>query len=113
MSALPIACTLNAEDMAAVKARYQHATDLYRASARIAGAHADVYLQGEKPPIKALLDEMIVRELSCCSFLTFDVAEVEDGYRVQLRMDESDELSQAILRDAVETFFPTATVTAI
>lgn len=113
MSALPIACTLNADDMAAAKSRYLEMTDLYRATARITGAQADIHLQGDKPPIRALLDEMIDRESSCCSFMTFKVAEVEVGYRVQIRMDESDELSQAILGDAVATFFPTAMVTAI
>lgn len=108
MSGLPIACSLSASDLAAVKDRYRAAAGLYQATARISDNHADIALVGDNAPLRALLDEMVERESACCSFLRFDVTETTDGFNVRLSVIEAAGTESDILRESVAAFFPGA-----
>lgn len=110
MSSLPIACTLTASDLAAVKERYGAAAGHYRANVRISGDHADIALTGDKPALHELLNEMIERESGCCSFLAFALAETAHGYDVRLSVLEGSELAHGILSESVAILFPAATL---
>lgn len=110
MSRLPIACTLNATDLAAVKDHYRAAASQYQATARIDGDHADISLTGDKPTLQELLDEMIARESACCPFLAFGVEETPTGFDVRLSVLDASGLERGILAESVNAFFPAATV---
>jgi hypothetical protein len=110
VSHLPIACTLTAPDLAAVKERYRVAASHYRATARFNHDHADIELVGNTSALGELLTEMIARESACCSFLAFDCVESDVGYNVRLRVIDASGLANDILRESVATFFPTAVV---
>lgn len=110
MSSLPIACSLTASDLAAIKVRYRTAASQYQATARIDDDHADISLTGDKAILRELLTEMIEHESACCPFLAFETAESNLGYDVQLRVLDASGLEHDILRESVEAFFPSATV---
>ncbi len=109
MSHLPVACSLTATDLAAVKARYRAAASHYRATARITDNHAEISLAGDKTALHVLLTEMIERENACCPFLSFTVTERNAGYDVRLNVLTSSGLEDDILRESVNAFFPSAT----
>jgi hypothetical protein len=111
MSSLPIACTLNATELAAVRDGYLMAARYYRATARIGNDRADVTLTGDKTTLRPFLKDMVERESGCCSFLTFEVVETTEGFDICIRTDAADQLGHGILRESVATFFPAATTT--
>jgi hypothetical protein len=108
MSSLPLACSLSAADLAAVRERYHDAAGRYQAAARLDGEMAFIELTGDKPELRALLDEMIEREGACCPFLTFDLAETPDGFRAALGVVGGAGLEDGLLREVVDTLFPGA-----
>lgn len=110
MSSLPIACTLTATDLAAVKERYREAASQYQATVRVSNAAANISLTGDTTALKDLLDEMIARESACCPFLNFDVEETATGFDVQLRVLDTSGLERGILHESLNAFFPAATV---
>lgn len=110
MSSPPIACTLSAPDLAAVKERYRTAADHYRATARLIDTSATITLTGDRTFLRSLLDEMVERESRCCAFLTFNITESSAGFEVILRTSNESELTPHVLRESVATLFPTAGV---
>jgi hypothetical protein len=111
MASLPIACTLNAADLAAVRNGYLTAARHYRATARIGNDRAEVSLTGDKTTLRPFLIEMVERESECCSFLTFEVDEATDGFTICIRTDDADQFGHGILSESVAIFFPAATTT--
>ena len=110
MSNLPIACTLSAADLTEAKARYRAAADRYQATAHIDGNHARISLIGDTAALNDILADMIDRESACCPFLVFDTTEHTDGLDVQLSIRDDSGLEPGILRESIETFFPTARI---
>lgn len=110
MSSLPIACSLTASDLAAVKEGYRTAAGQYQATARISEDHADISLTGDKPALQKLMAEMVTRESACCPFMAFDIAESARGFDVRLSVLDASGLERGILRESVATFFPSATI---
>jgi hypothetical protein len=111
MSSLPIACTLNATELAAVQDGYRTAASHYRATARIGNDRAEVTLTGDKTTLRPFLSELVERESACCSFLTFEIDETADGFDICIRTDDADQLGHGILSESVAIFFPTASTT--
>jgi len=111
MSSLPIACSLTALDLTAVKEHYRAAASNYHATARISDDHASISLSGDKAALGALLAEMIERENACCPFLTFDITETDEGYDIRLRVLDAAGLERDILSELVAALFPTAALT--
>jgi|GEM_PF-6665912 len=110
MSSLPIACTLSAPDLAAVKERYRMAAGQYQATARIIGNTAVISLSGERAFLQALLDEMVERESACCAFLTIGVTSTQTGFDVELGLSEPIDLATGLLNESVMTLFPAARI---
>ncbi|CAN5776533.1 hypothetical protein BH23CHL2_BH23CHL2_16670 [soil metagenome] len=109
MSILPIACSLSEEDLKEVAAHYSQAAGHYQAVVHYESDHARISLRGEKPMLRAFLDDMVTREQGCCSHLQFDVSERADGYNVELGVSgESGENPDAALRQTVPILFPVA-----
>lgn len=109
MSNLPIACSLTASDLAAVKERYRAAANQYQATSQINDGHANISLTGDKTALHDLLTEMIERENACCPFLSFIVTESDTGYDIRLAVLDGSGLEASILRETVATLFPGAT----
>jgi hypothetical protein len=109
MEDVPIACTLSAPDLAAVKERYRQAANHYRASARFSDTNAVISLTGDRAFLRSLLDEMVARESECCAFLSFDVKETHTGFEVVLHVSGDHEMAEDALRESVATMFPTTT----
>lgn len=107
MSEQAMICTLSQADLERVTARYAEAAEHYEASIRFEGAEARIRLRGGKRQIGALLDEMMVRERACCPFLRFVPEETEDGYNLRLGVTGASGLERPLLREAVQTLFPT------
>jgi hypothetical protein len=103
MVKFPIACTLTHEEMAKVKEEYRASQHLYRAMARIEGSAAVIDLEGDTAPLGRFLRTMVAREEKCCAFLTFDLSETADGFRLRLG---SGELNPQALSLFVEMLFP-------
>lgn len=106
----PLGCSLDPAALAEVRSVYAAAAARYAASARFEDDRALVELRGAKGPIRALLDDMIAREAGCCPQFAFEVAETADGFQVEVRLSGASE--RTALRQAVATFFPSATVLA-
>ncbi len=104
----PIACSLTEADRTAVLAKYAQASRLYQGSVRLNGSRAQVFLRGDKELLAVLLDEMIVQEGACCSFLQFDLKGAVDGYHVQLNVRGAPRLEPTVLREVVHALFPAA-----
>lgn len=105
MTNLPIACTLTEEQMAKVKEEYRASQHLYQAKAHIEGTTAVILLTGDKEPLGKFLRSMVAREEKCCAFLTLNLAETADGFRLRLGSDSLDAQSLSIF---VEMLFPSA-----
>jgi hypothetical protein len=104
-----LACTLTEDEQRAAGAEYVEAAARYRGAVRLENGEATIALRGEKARIRAFLDALVARETRCCTFLRFDVAEAEDGYRVRL---SGQGLETSDLRYFVEAFFPGAAIEA-
>lgn len=107
MEHLAAACSLNADELNEVRARYAEAAGAYTATANVDDRRATVLLYGERAVLHALLDEMIQRESGCCSFLRFEVDETAGGLRVELTAPDAPQPGP-LLHEAVGAFFPTA-----
>jgi hypothetical protein len=95
IDAVPIACTLGADDL---KARIAEIAALNDASLR---EHRRDDLELElmyAPGVRERVHEMIRREQECCTFLTFDLKDDADALRLIIRVPES-------AREAAEAVF--------
>lgn len=105
MDELPIACSLTDEQMARAKAQYSAAQHLYTATARIGDGEAVVELAGEKADLGPFLRAMVQREAQCCAFLTYELSETADGFRLRLG---SPQLDAPAFGTFVAVLFPSA-----
>ncbi len=110
MPVQPHGCSLSEAEFSNVASAYARAVTLHTATARFDGDRATVDLCGRKEPIKAFLDEMIDREAGCCAHFHFEVEETGDGFRIELSVPDAPGIASVALRQAIPTFFPTATI---
>jgi len=108
MSAVPARCSLSAGDLADVAERYARAAERYQATIHYERDRAVLDLRGPMAELGPFLEEMVLREGSCCSHLRFDVSDTGQGYRVVLTVDGAPDQEQDALRQIVPVLFPGA-----
>lgn len=103
-------CTLDASGQADARARYTSVADRYTATVAFTDDEAWVELRGQKPELRALLDEMIAREAGCCAHIHFAFTETAGGFAGTLHVSGAPGQERSVLKATMPALFPNAAV---